>query len=125
MNLGDLVGSGPHLCGPDTSILEASLAMEESDLGSLAVVDGRDLIGLVTERDLRRTLAGRIDPEQTAVSEIMSKDPDTFGPDLDVWDAAAWIAGSGYRHLPVVDGSGDLLGVVSVRDLLRSLVDTI
>ena len=125
MNLGDLVGSGPHLCGPDTSILEASLAMEEFDLGSLAVVDGRDLIGLVTERDLRRTLAGRIDPEQTTVSEIMSKDPDTFGPDLDVWDAAAWIAGSGYRHLPVVDDSGDLLGVVSVRDLLRSLVDTI
>ena len=125
MNLGDLVGAAPHMCGPDTTILEAALAMEESDLGSLAVVDGRDLIGLVTERDLRHTIAGRIDPERTTVSQIMSKDPDTFDPDLDVWDAAAWIAGSGYRHLPVVDDGGAVLGVVSVRDLLRSLVETI
>ena len=125
MNLGDLVGAAPHMCGPDTTILEAALAMEESDLGSLAVVDGRDLIGLVTERDLRHTIAGRIDPGRTTVSQIMSKDPDTFDPDLDVWDAAAWLAGSGYRHLPVVDDGGAVLGVVSVRDLLRSLVETI
>ena len=125
MNLGDLVGAAPHMCGPDTTVLEATLAMEGSDLGSLAVVDGRELIGLVTERDLRRTLAKRIDPEAALVSEIMSKDPDTFDPDLDVWDAAAWMAESGYRHLPVVDDDGVLLCVVSIRDLLKSLVDTI
>ena len=125
MNLGDLVGAAPHLCGPDTTVLEATLAMERSDLGSLAVVEGRELIGLVTERDLRRTLAQSLDPEVVVVSAIMSKDPDTFDPDLDVWDAAAWMAESGYRHLPVVNDDGALLGVVSIRDLLKSLVDTI
>jgi CBS domain-containing protein len=98
--------------------------MEGSDLGSLAVVEGRDLVGLVTERDLRRSLAEGVDTS-SSVTSIMSTEPDTFDPDLDVWDAAAWIAESGYRHLPVIDDDGALLGVVSLRDLLKALVDTV
>jgi CBS domain-containing protein len=124
MRLGDLVSNSPHVCGPETTILDAAVAMEGSDLGSLAVVEGRDLVGLITERDLRRSVAEGVDLS-SAVSSIMSSDPDTFDPDLDVWDAAAWIAESGYRHLPVIDDDGALLGVVSVRDLLKALVDTV
>ena len=124
MRLGDLVGNAPHVCGPDTTMLEAAMAMEESDIGSLAVVEGLDLVGLVTERDLRRYVARGISPD-TPVSSVMSGEPDTFDPDLDVWDAAAWIAESGYRHLPVVDDEGALLGVVSTRDLLKALVATV
>jgi CBS domain-containing protein len=88
------------------------------------VVEGRDLVGLITERDIRRSVAEGIELVAT-VSSIMSADPDTFDPDLDVWDAAAWISESGYRHLPVVDDEGALLGVVSVRDLLKALVETV
>lgn len=124
MRLGDLVSNSPYVCGPETTILEAAVAMEGSDLGSLAVVEGRALVGLITERDIRRSVAEDVDLA-TAVSSIMSSDPDTFDPDLDVWDAAAWIAESGYRHLPVVDDEGVLLGVVSVRDLLKALVETV
>jgi CBS domain-containing protein len=124
MRLGDLVSNSPYVCGPDTTILDAAVAMQDSDLGSLAVVEGRDLVGLITERDIRRSVAERVDAS-SAVSSIMSSDPDTFDPDLDVWDAAAWIAESGYRHLPVVDDDGVLLGVVSVRDLLKALVETV
>lgn len=124
MRLGDLVDNSPHVCGPDTSLLDAAVAMEGSDLGSLAVVEGRELVGLITERDIRRTVAEGTDLN-TSVSAIMSGDPDTFDPDLDVWDAAAWIAESGYRHLPVIDDEGSLLGVVSIRDLLKALVDTV
>lgn len=125
MKLGDLVGSGPFSCGPDTTLAEAASAMEGSDLGSLAVVEGTTLLGLVTERDLRSAVARAQDLEATRVSEIMGADPDTFDPELDVWDAAAWIVESGYRHLPVVDDEGALLGVVSLRDLLKALVDTV
>lgn len=124
MRLGELVGDAPYVCGPDTTLLEAAAAMEGSDLGSLAVVEGMDLLGLVTERDIRRAVAAGTELE-SAVSEVMSDEPDTFDPDLDVWDAASWIAESGYRHLPVVDDDGSLLGVVSIRDLLRALVDTV
>ena len=124
MKLGDLVNNAPHICGPDTTLLEAAVAMESSDLGSLAVVEGRELVGLITERDIRRSVAEGIEMD-TSVSSIMSGDPDTFDPDLDVWDAAAWITESGYRHLPVIDDDGSLLGVVSIRDLLKALVDTV
>ncbi|MCI0425076.1 MAG: CBS domain-containing protein [Actinobacteria bacterium] len=125
MRLGDLVGAAPYLCGPETTLTEAALAMEGSDLGSLAVVEGMSLLGLVTERDLRDAIARGTDLERTPVSEVMAAEPDTFDPDLDVWDAAAWIAESGYRHLPVVDDEGVLLGVVSLRDLLKALIDTV
>ena len=101
------------------------MAMEGSDLGSLAVVEGTALLGLITERDIRRAVATGLDVGSTRVSTVMSTDPDTFDPDLDVWDAAAWIAESGYRHLPVINDRGELLGVVSIRDLLRALVDTV
>jgi CBS domain-containing protein len=124
MRLGDLVSNSPYVCGPETTILEAAVAMEGSDIGSLAVIEGRDLVGLITERDIRRTVAEGVELD-SAVSSIMSPEPDTFDPDLDVWDAAAWIAESGYRHLPVVDDEGVLLGVVSVRDLLKALVETV
>jgi CBS domain-containing protein len=124
MRLGDLVGKAPFVCGPETTLLEAAEAMEQSDLGSLAVVEGMSLLGLVTERDIRRAVARGPDLE-SPVSQVMSGDPDTFDPDLDVWDAASWIVESGYRHLPVVDDDGSLLGVVSIRDLLKALVDTV
>jgi len=125
MNLRDLVSGTAFHCGPHTTLQEAAVAMEERDHGSLAVVDGLNFVGLVTERDLRRAIASGADLTVTLVRDVMSVEPDTFDPDLDVWDAAAWIAESGYRHLPVMDDSGELLGVVSIRDLLRSLVDTV
>jgi CBS domain-containing protein len=124
MRLGDLVGDAPYVCGPDTTLLEAAGAMESSDLGSLAVVEGVSLLGLITERDIRSAVANGTDLDGP-VSAVMSDDPDTFDPDLDVWDAASWITESGYRHLPVVGDDGDLLGVVSIRDLLKALVDTV
>lgn len=124
MRLGELVGGKPYVCGPETTLVEAAKAMEDSDLGSLAVVEGMKLLGLVTERDIRRAVAGGSNLD-ASVSTVMSDEPDTFDPDLDVWDAAAWIAESGYRHLPVVGDEGELLGVVSIRDLLKALVDTV
>ena len=125
MKLGELVGDAPYLCGPDTSVTEAASAMEDSDIGSLAVVEGMTLLGLITERDIRRAVANGVHLDATHVSEIMSRDPDTFDPDLDVWDAAAWIAESAYSHMPVVGDDGSLLGVVSIHHLLKSLVDTV
>jgi len=88
----------------------------------LGVVDGMKLLGLITERDLVRAMANGADLDQMTVSSFMSRDPDIFSPEFDVWEAAEWLAESGYRHLPVVE-DGALLGIISVRDLLLALVD--
>jgi CBS domain-containing protein len=116
-----LVSGKPHICGPDASLADAARAMAESGPGSLGVIDGRRLVGVLTERDLVRALAAGTDVTVTPVEAYMSADPDTFGPDTNVVEAAGWIAEYGYRHLPVVE-EGALLGIVSVRDLLRAVV---
>ena len=96
--------------------------MHERGHGSLGVVDGMKLLGLITERDLVRAMANGADLDQTTVSSFMSRDPDIFSPEFDVWEAAEWLAESGYRHLPVVE-DGTLLGIISVRDLLLAMVN--
>jgi CBS domain-containing protein len=96
--------------------------MHERGHGSLGVVDGMKLLGLITERDLVRAMASGADLDQSTVSSFMSRDPDIFSPEFDVWEAAEWLAESGYRHLPVVE-DGTLLGIISIRDLLLALVN--
>jgi CBS domain-containing protein len=96
--------------------------MHERGHGSLGVVDGMKLLGLITERDLVRAMANGVDLDHVPVSSFMSRDPDIFSPEFDVWEAAEWLAESGYRHLPVVE-DGALLGIISVRDLLLALVE--
>lgn len=120
MILRDLVTGRPHICGPETSLAEAAVAMSESGHGSLAVVDGHEVVGVITERDLVRAIAAGAD-RSAPVRTWMGSEPDLFDADTDVFEAAEWLLESGYRHLPVVDGS-ELLGVVSVRDLLSAVM---
>lgn len=121
MILRDLVGGSARVCGPQTSLREAAKAMTDRGHGSIGVVEGMKLLGLITERDLVRAVSSGVDLDETPVSSFMSQDPDTFTPDLDVWEASQWLAESGYRHLPVV-ANGELLGIVSIRDLLLAVI---
>lgn len=121
MLLRDLVGTSARVCGPDTTLRDAAAEMAARGHGSLGIVDGRELIGLVTERDLVGALGRGADVDQVTVSAVMSRDPDVFSPEFDVREAAEWLAESAYRHLPVVEND-DLLGIVSVRDILIAMV---
>lgn len=95
--------------------------MAEKGHGSVAVIDGRLLVGIVTERDIVGAVAAGVDLESTRVRDRMAVDPDVFGPDTDVFEAGEFLLESGYRHLPVVE-DGVLLGVVSLRDLLGAVL---
>lgn len=119
--LGDLVSGRPHICGPDTTLAEAAQAMSEAGHGSLGVIEKHRLVGVITERDLVRAVGAGHDPTVEVVSRWMGRDPDSFSPTTDVIDAAVWILESGYRHLPVME-DGELLGIVSIRDLLRAVM---
>ncbi|MGQ0849767.1 MAG: CBS domain-containing protein [Actinomycetota bacterium] len=121
MILRDLVGTAARVCGPETTIRAAAAAMSERGHGSLGVVEGMRLLGVITERDLVRAMAAGADIDQVTVATYMSRDPDTFSPEFDVREAADWLAETGYRHLPVVE-DGELLGIISIRDILLSLV---
>ena len=122
--MGDLVTGRPHICGPETTLVEAARAMSEAGHGSLGVVEGRRLVGVLTERDLVRAMAEGGEPEFEPVRKWMGRDPDSFSPSTDVVEAAQWILQSGYRHLPVM-ADGELLGIVSIRDLLRTVLEVL
>lgn len=124
MILHDLVSGTPFVCGPDTSLREVAAGLAARGHGSAGVVDGRELVGVITERDLVRAITAGADLDEESARRWMGADPDIFDPDLDVFDAAEWLLASGYRHLPVMDDD-ELLGIVSIRDLLRAVLSSL
>jgi citrate synthase len=117
--VGEIMSSPVVTADPSDTVVEAAGRMEERAVGSVVVVDSTHrAVGILTERDLIRFAAAGDDPRGTKVSEWMTEDPATVGPDAPVIEAFAWLADHGYRHIPVVDGEG-LVGIVSMRDLVK------
>jgi CBS domain-containing protein len=111
-----------HSVGPDASITECVRLMTAGKIGALMVMDGGRLIGIFTERDaLNKVLANNLDPGNTKVSEVMTKDPYCISPTTTVGDAMQLITERRFRHLPIVE-NGKVLAVVSSGDLTRWLV---
>jgi CBS domain-containing protein len=121
MKLGSLVGGSATVIGREATVAEAAEALINDGVGSLAVVEGRLLVGIITERDVVRAVSEGADPEEEVVADWMSDAPDTFGPDVEVREAAAWLLEMGYRHMPVMQ-DGELLGIVSIRDILWAII---
>jgi CBS domain-containing protein len=121
MKLRSLVGGSATVIGPEATIVDAAEALVEDGVGSLAVVDERRLVGIITERDVVQCIAEGADPDEEVVGEWMSGAPDTFSPEVEVEEAAAWLLEMGYRHMPVMEG-GELLGIVSIRDVLWAII---
>ena len=106
---------------PMTPVSAAAREMAERRIGAVLVVDEGQLQGIFTERDaLARVLAQSRDPDTTLIAEVMTRNPDTISPDETVAYALSVMNERGYRHLPVVDGE-TLVGIVSIRDLYRSI----
>jgi CBS domain-containing protein len=104
------------VASPADTLADAAHRMADRRVGAILVVDGDRLAGILTERDVLRA-AGRGSVEGS-VAQWMTADPDTVPPDATIGMAAAMMVHGGSRHVPVVDG-GKLVGIVSIRDLLR------
>jgi CBS domain-containing protein len=101
---------------PADTLRESAARMWKQQTGSLLVMDGDDLVGIVTERDVMKAVARGLDLDTTPVSAVMTRSVLTVTPDTEVHVAARHMATRWIRHLPVVvDGS--VIGMVSQRDL--------
>jgi CBS domain-containing protein len=106
---------------PDTPVREVVDAMAKRRFGAVPVVEDGRLVGIFSERDvLVRVVAAGKDPETTRLGEVMTANPDTVKSSDAVLHALDLMNEHGYRHLPVVD-DGQLIGLVSIRDLYRSV----
>ncbi|BEP14484.1 CBS domain-containing protein [Acidothermaceae bacterium B102] len=98
-------------------IRAAAARMWAKQTGSLLVMDGDTLIGIITERDVMKCIARGLDVETTPVSAVMTRTVQTVSPYTTVNDAARQMAARWIRHLPVTE-DGVVVGMVSQRDLV-------
>jgi citrate synthase len=115
----DLMSAPPVTCDAASSLASAARRMQGAGIGSVVVVERGKVTGILTERDLLRAAAAGVRPTTEPVRLWMTAGPDVLGPDEEASTAWESLTHHHYRHLPVVE-DGELLGVVSIRDLYRS-----
>jgi CBS domain-containing protein len=117
-------GSQVHAVEPEAPVLDAIRLMAEKHVGALLVMRGKELVGIVSERDYARKiiLLGRSSAD-TPVRQIMSAPVTTVTPAQTVNECMQTVTEQRIRHLPVVD-SGRVVGVVSIGDLVKAVIET-
>lgn len=106
---------------PDTTLTAAAQKMSGGRVGAVLILEGATLRGILTERDVLRAVAqGRVEGSKAA--DWMTPDPETIEPSESTDMAATLMIHGGFRHLPVVEG-GSVIGIVSIRDLMRVVLD--
>ena len=103
---------------PSDTIGETAQQMVERGVSSAVVSDYGNLIGIVTERDLTRAVAGRVHSSEARVREWMTSEPVTLTADASPKEAAETMLDNGFRHVPIVE-DGRAVGIVSIRDVAR------
>ena len=108
----------PRCVTLETPISEVAELMESEDIGSLPVLEGEQLAGMVTDRDIViRAIAKGKDPRGMAVREVASREPVTVYAEDDLSNALKKMAIEQVRRLPVVDDDNRLVGVLSQADV--------
>ena len=116
----DVMTARPTTVNGDSRIVEAARLMLAEDVGSLPVVDGEVLVGMITDRDLvLHVLAKDLDPHKVAISDVCSENPVTATPDESLDDALHRMASQQVRRLPVVR-DGRLVGILAQADVART-----
>jgi CBS domain-containing protein len=107
---------------PEDTLGEVAQKMVEAKTGSVAVLDYGRLIGILTERDMLKAMAGRVLTSDARAREWMTADPITATPDTPLEEAQATMLENGFRHLPVMESSR-VVGIVSLRRIAAVLAD--
>jgi CBS domain-containing protein len=123
MTVSDLMTAAAVTDAPDDTLAEASARMWQQQTGSLLIMEGDKLNGIVTERDVLRVVAEGKDPKATTVREIMTTELVTVSPNESIKGAAEIMFAKWFRHLPVVTDDGKVVGILSLRDLLSLVAE--
>lgn len=107
---------------PGATVFEAIQLMSKNNIGALPVLNGDQLVGMVSERDYTRKviLKGR-SSKNTRVEEIMTHQPIVVNPDETVEECMRLMTAKRIRHLPVVE-HGEMVGILSIGDLVKWII---
>ena len=131
MKVVDIMTRDPLTVTPTETIGQADELMNTNKIRQLPVVQGKDLVGIVTDRDIRSFLSGsllegveaREEALNTKIREIMTTEPMTLSPDDDLQDAVEIMIDEKIGGIPVVDEAEGLVGIVTYVDVLRCFLN--
>jgi CBS domain-containing protein len=121
----DVMTSNPTTITTSTTIRDAARQMKSEDVGSLPIVEGDRLVGVITDRDLAIRALAEGKGEDTTVGEIASKDLVTVDPQQSLEEAARLMAEHQVRRLPVCEEDGRLVGILAQADVAEAGHDTL
>ena len=108
----------------DATVLSAAMSMRNARIGAAAVLEGDELVGIFSERDVMlRVVVPRLDPEATTVRDVMTTAVQTVGEEAEAGEALEVMVSRHIRHLPVVNSENRVTGLLSVRNLLQHHID--
>ena len=110
----------PTTVEPSTTVQEAARTMKSEDIGSLPIVEGGRLVGVITDRDIAIRIVAEGKGAETTVGEIASKDVVTVDPQQSLEEAARLMAEHQVRRLPVTEEDGKLVGILAQADLAQT-----
>ena len=114
----DAMTTDPTGVEPTTPIVEVARKMKQEDVGSLPIVEGGRLVGIITDRDITITVVAEgKDAQTTRAIEVASTDLVTIDPDQDLDEALRLMAQHQVRRLPVVEEDGKLVGIIAQADV--------
>jgi CBS domain-containing protein len=105
---------------PEDTLGEVAERMSAVNVGAVIVKDYGRLIGILTERDMLKAMAARVHTSEARVRQWMTEDPLTASAEMDVEEAAQIMLEHNFRHLPVLDESGLVVGLVSLRRVVAA-----
>jgi CBS domain-containing protein len=105
---------------PEDTLGEVAERMSSVNVGAVVVKDFGRLIGILTERDMLKAMADRVHTSDARVRQWMTEDPLTASPEMDVEEAARVMLEHNFRHLPIVDETGAVVGLVSLRRVVAA-----
>ena len=131
MKVVDVMTREPLTVTPSETVGQAEELMTENRIRQLPVVKGRELIGIITDRDIRSFLAGSLllPPEEreqalrTKITDLMTTNPLTLEPDDELQDAVELLVEEKIGGVPVVDPAEGLVGIVTYVDVLRCFLN--
>ena len=128
MPIGDICVRDIVTTTPDTTIQEAAQLMRINHVGDLLVVQGsngnRAPVGIITDRDIVvAVVALKLDPTVLSVGDVMGSELRTVGEQEGVFETIQHMRSAGVRRIPVVTRQGDLVGIVSIDDLIQLLAE--
>ncbi len=119
----ELMAHDPLIVDADANVVSVVNAMNEHHVGCVLVQKDGELIGIFTERDALRRLIFREGNRGWPVEAVMTRNPSTLPPSASVAFALNKMSLDGYRHIPIVDDAGKAIGVISIKDIVKLVVE--